>query len=243
MLTKDDVTMLVFAYRYAIGRKTYAPGLVCDYITSKIPEMSEQQIKEVINEVTKTLEHGDYADSIALDEVNKLFCRLRRGNIMVRDWFTDVDGEHAWALVVHNNRYCYWGCKIKDVFPDSQDFYDGCDQGSKLLLNKILRDGFDPAKLPHIEDADPVMQQLWRNITESDNNMWFIDEPAYSSDTEEDMVWAYDFGITRDEYERRMDAAIKKYHLEDVITKCEDESTMYTCYGDLQSMFSGPLHE
>ena len=77
MLTKDDITIMVFAYRYAVGRRTYAPGLVCDYIISKIPEMSEQQVEEVLDEVKRTLTYGGYADDIALNEVNKLFCRLR----------------------------------------------------------------------------------------------------------------------------------------------------------------------
>ena len=79
MLTKDDVTIMVFAYRYAVGRMTYAPGLVCDYIAGKIPEMSDRQIEDLIDEVKKTIQYQDYADDIALNEVNKLFCRLRRG--------------------------------------------------------------------------------------------------------------------------------------------------------------------
>lgn len=78
MLTKDDITIMVFAYRYAVGRMTYAPGLVCDYIANKVPEMSDQQIEELIDEVKKTIQYQDYADDIALNEVSKLLCRLRR---------------------------------------------------------------------------------------------------------------------------------------------------------------------
>lgn len=235
MLTKDDITIMVFAYRYAVGRMTYAPGLVCDYIADKIPEMSNQQVEEVLDEVKKTLKYGDYADDIALNEVNKLFCRLRHGNIHVDDWFYDIAGsEQIWARVVHNNRYCYWGCKTKDVFPDSQDFYDGCKQGSKLLLDKILRDGFDPAKLPHIEDASPAMQYLWHNITDSDNCMWFVDNDEFEFSS-----YYEDLKLTKEEFQKQVDADIKKYHLEDVITKYEDATAMYTCYGDLQSKFSG----
>lgn len=240
MLTKDDITIMIFAYRYAIGRRTYAPGLVCDYIISKIPEMSDQQIEELIDEVKKTIQYQDYADDIALNEVNKLLCRLRHGNIHVASWFYDIAGsEQIWARVVHNNRYCYWGCETKDVFPNSQDFYEDCEQGKKLLMDKILRDGFDPAKLPCIEDASPAMQHLWYNITDSDNCMWFID------DENPDLGKGYEpwevLELSKEEFQKQIDADIKKYHLEDVITKYEDEATMYTCYGDLQSKFSGKV--
>lgn len=234
MLTIDDVTVLVFAFRYAIGRRTCAPGLICDYITNKIPEMSEQQIKEVTNEVTKALEYGDYADSIALDEAVELLYRLRLGNIRISDWFYDDEGEQVWAQVNCNNRYAFWGCKTKDVFPDNQAFHDDREQGKKFLLGKIIRDGFDLVELPHIEDASPAMQQLWKNIMNSDNNMWFVD------DTPEDGEWE-ELGLSKDEYQAQIDADILRYHLKDVITKHEDESIMYTCYGDLQSRFSGPI--
>lgn len=235
MLTKDDITIMVFAYRYAVGRMTYAPSLVCDYIASKVPEMTDQQVGELLEEVKKTLEYGDYADDIALNEVNKLFCRLRHGNIDIRDCFIDEDDEHIWALVAHNNRYCYWGCDINEVFPPGYDeFGSNKELCNKLLLDKILRDGFDPAKLPYIEDASPAMQQLWHNITDSDNCMWFVDNDEFEFSS-----YYEDLKLTKEEFQKQVDADIKKYHLEDVITKYEDATAMYTCYGDLQSKFSG----
>ncbi len=237
MLTKDDVTMLVFAYRYAVGRKTYAPGLACDYIASKIPEMSKQQVEEMIDEVKHTLQYQEYADDIALNEVNKLFCRLCRDNIHVRNWFYDDDEEQIWALVVHDGRYCYWGCKTKDVFFDNLDFYNGCEQGKRLLLDKIIHDGFDPAKLPYIEDASPAIQQLWYNVTDSENCMWFVDDENLELG-EGYEPWEV-LKLTKEEYQKQIDTDIKKYHLEDVITKYEDTFTTYTCYGGLQTKFSG----
>ena len=229
MLKKDELTMMGFAYRYAAERHTSAPSIVCSYITKKIPEMTDEQISSIKKEVKYTLEHSERVDELALDDINKLYCRLCHGNIHVDDLFYDTaDDEQVWARVVHNNRYCYWGCKAKDVFPDNLDFYDGCEQKSKLLLDKIIREGFDPAKLPYIEDASPAMQQLWRNITDSNNNMWFV---------EDEESWV-DLGLTKKEYQKQVDTDIKKYHLEDVITRYEDEA-IYTCYGDLQSKFSG----
>jgi len=235
MLKKDELTMMVFAYRYAAERHTSAPSIVCSYITKKIPEMTDEQISSIKKEVKYTLEHSERVDELALDDINKLYCRLCHGNIHVDDLFYDTaDDEQVWARVVHNNRYCYWGCKAKDVFPDNLDFYDGCEQKSKLLLDKIIREGFDPAKLPYIEDASLAMQYLWHNITNSNNCMWFVDD-------EEKIEFSTSYGdwkLTKEEFQRQVDADVEKYHLEDVITKNEDEA-MYTCYGDLQSKFSG----
>ena len=229
MLKKDELTMMVFAYRYAAERHTSAPSIVCSYITKKIPEMTDEQINSIKKEVEHTLEHSGHVDELAFSDINKLYCRLCHGNIHVADWFYDEDGEQVWARVVHNNRYCYWGCKINDVFPPGYDEFGGNKELSdKLLLDKIFRDNFDPAKLPYIEDASPAMQQLWRNITDSNNNMWFV---------EDEESWV-DLGLTKKEYQKQVDTDIKKYHLEDVITRYEDEA-IYTCYGDLQSKFSG----
>lgn len=235
MLTKDDITIMVFAYRYAVGRMTYAPSLVCDYIASKVSEMTDQQIEELIDEVKKTIQYQDYADDIALNEVNKLYCCLRRGNIHITHWFFDEEGEQVWAHVVHNNRYCYWGCKTNDVFPPNYDRnYEDDKKSKKLLLDKIIRDDFDPAKLPHIEEASPAMQHLWRSITYSENCMLFVDDDEFEFSS-----YYEDLKLTKEEFQRQVDADIKKYHLEDVITKYEDATMMYTCYGDLQTKFSG----
>jgi len=236
MLTNLDTTIMVFAYRYAVEHyMSYTLEPVCDYIIDKIPEMTDQQITTLKNEVKYALENNKYTDDIAFSKANKLFQRLLHGNIHVDDWFYDIaGGEQVWARVVHNNRYCYWGCETKDVFPDSQDFYDGCEQGNKLLLDKIIRDSFDPAKLPRIEDASPAMQYLWHNITDSDNCMWFVDNDEFEFSS-----YYEDLKLTKEEFQKQVDADIKKYHLEDVITKYEDATAMYTCYGDLQAKFSG----
>lgn len=75
-LTKDHINVMVFAYRYAIGRKTYAPGLVCNFIAEQIPEMTVQQAEDVKNEVIRSIKQFEYVDDIALDNANKLLGRL-----------------------------------------------------------------------------------------------------------------------------------------------------------------------
>ena len=77
-LTKNHIDVMVFAYRYAIGRKTYAPGLVCNFIAEQIPEMTVQQAEDVKNEVTRSIKQFEYVDDIALDNANKLLGRLEK---------------------------------------------------------------------------------------------------------------------------------------------------------------------
>lgn len=76
-LNKNDIVVMMFAYRYAIGRQTYAPGLVCDYIADKIPEMSQDQKELVMFEVQNSLKHEEYADDIAKDHMEQLLSRLQ----------------------------------------------------------------------------------------------------------------------------------------------------------------------
>lgn len=142
--------------------------------------------------------------------------------MQILGFFMDVEGEPPWALVENKGRSCYWNPKTELDFDADRNI-----MSPELIL---LKSGFDPAKLPHIEDMDPVLQQLWREITMSENNMWFVEY--------DEAPWN-DFGISREEYELRIDTLIEKYDLQDVITKNEDDC-LYTCYGNLQSKFSEP---
>ena len=75
-LTKEHIDIMVFGYRYAIGRKSYAISLVCNFIADQIPKMSAQQVEDIRQEVKRSIEQGEYADNIALDNANKLLGRL-----------------------------------------------------------------------------------------------------------------------------------------------------------------------
>ena len=52
-IDKDFETILICAVRYAIGRRTYIPSLVIDYITPLLPYLSEDVLKLIVNEITK----------------------------------------------------------------------------------------------------------------------------------------------------------------------------------------------
>jgi hypothetical protein len=141
-----------------------------------------------------------------------------------------VDRDMAYAYLVNKGRGCWYGHKLDDINVSLKGFISYYDlsknEGKEAILEIVNHNGFDPAKLPYIEDADPLLKGLYDNISQSENNMWFV--------VPEDIDTEF---ISREEYESRVDAAIKKYHLENVITKNED-GALYTCYGNLQSMFS-----
>ena len=52
-INKNFETILLCAVRYAIGRKTYIPPMVIDYITPLLPYLSENTLRLIANEITK----------------------------------------------------------------------------------------------------------------------------------------------------------------------------------------------
>ena len=52
-INKDFETILLCAVRYAIGRQTYIPSLVIDYITPLLPYLSEDVLKLIVNEIVQ----------------------------------------------------------------------------------------------------------------------------------------------------------------------------------------------
>ena len=51
-IDKNFETILLCAVRYAIGRRTYIPSRVIDYITPLLPYLSEDVLKLIVNEIT-----------------------------------------------------------------------------------------------------------------------------------------------------------------------------------------------
>ena len=52
-IDKNFETILLCAVGYAIGRRTYIPSLVIDYMTPLLPYLSEDVLKLLANEITK----------------------------------------------------------------------------------------------------------------------------------------------------------------------------------------------
>ena len=67
-INKDFETILLCAIRYAIGRKSYMPSLVIDYITPLLPYLSEDVLKLIVNEI---IEHYTYEGALGDEKIDK----------------------------------------------------------------------------------------------------------------------------------------------------------------------------
>ena len=67
-INKDFETILLCAVRYAIGRRTYIPSLVIDYITPLLPYLSEDVLKLIANEI---IEHDTYEGSLGDEMIDR----------------------------------------------------------------------------------------------------------------------------------------------------------------------------
>ena len=67
-INKDFETILVCAVRYAIGRQTYIPSLVIDYITPLLPSLSEDVLKLIANEI---VQHYTYEGGLGDEKIDR----------------------------------------------------------------------------------------------------------------------------------------------------------------------------
>ena len=67
-INKDFETILLCAVRYAIGRRTYIPSLVIDYITPLLPYLSEDVLKLIADEI---IEHYTYEGALGDEKIDK----------------------------------------------------------------------------------------------------------------------------------------------------------------------------
>lgn len=157
----------------------------------------------------------------------------------VESIFSNFDADDVvWGYVTENGRSCYRGINIDDLPGDFGDPNDDSPMQREIFCDILKKQGFDFTAIPHIEDATPAVQLLWKEIMGSENCMWFVED---DSDYYGYNPWD-EIGITREEFERQVDSDIEKYGLQDVIVKYDDD-TLYTCYGDLMSSFTGIISE
>ena len=67
-INKNFETILLCAVRYAIGRRTYIPSLVIDYITPLLPYLSEDVLKLIANEI---IEQYTYEGALGDEKIDK----------------------------------------------------------------------------------------------------------------------------------------------------------------------------
>ena len=67
-INKDFETILLCAVRYAIGRKSYMPSMVIDYITPLLPYLSDNTLRLMANEIT---EYEAYEGGLGDEKIDK----------------------------------------------------------------------------------------------------------------------------------------------------------------------------
>lgn len=61
-MTYNEETLLVFAFRYALGRRSAAPGIVADELIRRWPDMSVWSRQQIRNETADAIHRGNAGD-------------------------------------------------------------------------------------------------------------------------------------------------------------------------------------
>ena len=67
-IDKNFETILLCAVRYSIGRKTYMPSVVIDYITPLLPYLSEDVLELIADEI---IGHYTYEGALGDEKIDK----------------------------------------------------------------------------------------------------------------------------------------------------------------------------
>ena len=58
----DFASVMICAIRYALGRRTYMPSIVCGFVKPKLPEMSKKDLYVIIRDIEEAHNYGDDMD-------------------------------------------------------------------------------------------------------------------------------------------------------------------------------------
>lgn len=67
-IDKNFETILLCAVRYAIGRKSYMPSLVIDYITPLLPYLSDNTLRLIADEI---IEYRSYEGGLGDEKIDR----------------------------------------------------------------------------------------------------------------------------------------------------------------------------
>ena len=85
-IDKNFESILICAVRYAIGRRTYIPSLVIDYITTLLPYLSEDVLKLIADEIT---EHDTYEGGLGDEKIDRPYWKQ-----FLREIRLEIGGRH-----------------------------------------------------------------------------------------------------------------------------------------------------
>ncbi|MBR5163828.1 MAG: hypothetical protein IKW79_07370 [Schwartzia sp.] len=151
-----------------------------------------------------------------------------------KEYPDDPDDHNIWVGLISTANRAGYLCIDGEKHPAFEDVFDQATpkEHVKELLNKdvsIITELTSFHNRPHIEDASFAMQKTLEAAKEMESMMLFVGE-------DDCLVWK-DHSLSRQEYERQMDADIEKFCLSKTIVKNE-EDCLYVCYQDFLCSFT-----
>ena len=73
MISDDEGMILNFAVRYAIGRRTYAPSAVIQYVMPRLPLLNDRTLIVMYDDMNNKVMHGDLGDVLIDGPICKQF--------------------------------------------------------------------------------------------------------------------------------------------------------------------------
>lgn len=94
--------ILLFAFRYALGRRTYSTSIVSEEIISKWNELSEEARRRIYSETCEAVKQDEAGDQCDIDNWNRV---IRLGN---KDFPTnDITLDELKEIIENDDRIAY----------------------------------------------------------------------------------------------------------------------------------------
>ena len=61
-ISEDFASIMICAIRYALGRRTYMPSVVCQFVKQRISGMSNKDLYVIIRDIKECCDYGDDCD-------------------------------------------------------------------------------------------------------------------------------------------------------------------------------------
>jgi hypothetical protein len=68
MMPKELENITFFAFRYALGRRTAAPSVVCDFVTEHWSELPQQTQRQMADEAVTAIKRGEAGSDCDVEE-------------------------------------------------------------------------------------------------------------------------------------------------------------------------------
>lgn len=116
-------SMYMFAFRYALGRRTFAPNIVTEFLSDKLQHLSDSTLTQMVREIDECEDYGDNCDRTVWLEFRQDL----------------VDAITLRAEISHSEceERITWTKPIEECKAEIDKLKDAVKQGIKLQLSKL----------------------------------------------------------------------------------------------------------